>query len=197
MTYLFIGAHLDDVELSCGGTIVKLIRQGDDVHYIGLSPCHNPIKLELECVNATKTLGIPRLNVLTFGFPVRYFSNHRQEIAEAIIRACEKVKPDTVFTHSIRDRHPDHRTTAEETIRVFNGSILSYIGPWNGANIENYFIPLIEPDIDLKIKAIRCYQSQSERMPHNDEFIKGWARFYGIKARTEYAEGFEVVKIIS
>src|SRR5690606_18324048 len=106
------GSHLDDIELSAGGTITKLIKSGHQVHYVGFSPCHNPIKLEIECRNATSTLGIPRKNVSIYGIPVRYFNQHRQDVADIIIDSIAKVKPDVIFTHHIDDRHPDHRAVA-------------------------------------------------------------------------------------
>lgn len=192
MKYLFIGAHLDDIEISCGGTIAKFLQH--DVYYLGLSPCHNPIRLEIECTNATKKLGIPRQNVKMFAFPVRSFYDHRQEVADTIRQMINLYDPDVIFTHSVLDRHPDHRCVAEETIRVFNGSIISYLAPWNGQTVENYFIKL--DSLDKKLAAIACYQSQSERKYCDPEFIESWAVATGAKCGFGLAEGFEVVRLI-
>lgn len=195
MKYLFIGSHLDDIEVSCGATIAKMVKE-NEVHYMGLSPCHNPIALELEAMNATKTLGIPRKNVKCFSFPVRYFNAHRQDIADLIIRATKEIEPDIVFSHSTHDKHPDHRCVAEETQRVFKGSLITYAGPWNAQLRENYFVSFDSEVLKTKIEAIKCYHSQSERPYTQPEFIEGMARTTGIKCNSEFAEGFEIIRLI-
>lgn len=198
MKYLFFGSHLDDIELLAGATIHKLIGQGHDIHYVGFSPCHNPIRLEIECGNATKTLGIPRRNVKIYGIPVRYFNEHRQDIANIVFGAIEGVRPDYVFTHHVRDKHPDHRAVAEETLRVTKCSILSYITPWNAVDAkENTFFEVSDTDVDKKIEALDCYVSQSERQYMNAEFVRSWAVTTGVRVGLPLAEGFEVVRLIN
>lgn len=194
MTVLFIGAHMDDIELSCGGTINRLINEGVNVVYIGLSPCHNPIKLEVECFHATAKLGIKRKNVKTFALPVRDFVNHRQDIADIVIRAIKEYSPKAIVTHHLNDRHPDHRTTAEAVIRVANCTVFSFCAPHNRIDYnENVIVRLNWENIDAKIKSLACYKSQSEREYVDSGFIMSWALATGIQT---YAEGFEIIKII-
>lgn len=105
-------------------------------------------------------------------------------------------KYDIVFTHSITDRHPLHRMVAEESLRVFNQSLLTYIGPWNGNEDPNHFIELTEEQLEKKITAMSCYKSQSHRKYMDPDFIRSWARYNGIKCGKLYAEGFKVVRLV-
>jgi N-acetylglucosamine malate deacetylase 1 len=189
MKYLFIGAHTDDVEASCGGTMTKLYELGHDVSAIALSFCDKRELLK-EYTEASEILGV---NFYNMAFKVRLFPQQSQMIADALLQFP---KTDFVFTHSVNCRHPDHRTTAEESLRVFNCGIATYIQPWNGADTENYFVELSQQQLDKKIAALSCYKSQSHRPYMNPDFIRSQAIVSGIKCGKKYAEGFKVNRLI-
>jgi N-acetylglucosamine malate deacetylase 1 len=189
--YLFIGSHADDVELSCGGTVAKLSEEGHNVTMCAMSCCGRPDLID-ECSSSSKILGV---HLLLNNFRVRRFSEERQKIADYFYSMRDDY--DTVFTHSSEDRHPDHRTIGEESLRVFTGNLFTYIAPWNGEENANYFVELSPGQLQKKLEAIQCYKSQTHRKYMNPDFIRSWAIYNGIKAGYEYAEAFRLVKGIN
>ena len=200
---LIISPHTDDGELGCGGTIAKLIEEGNEVEYVALSCCEKSVPsqyprdiLSREVKAATKILGIE--NPILFSFEVREFPKLRQEILDALIRLRMKIHPDMVFTPSRFDTHQDHKTTVEETIRAFKQcTILGYEQPWNNITFNTLaFVPLREEHITKKIDALNCYETQKDRSYLNPDFIRGLALTRGTQIEDKYAEAFEVIKWI-
>jgi len=184
MKALFIASHCDD-ELCFAGAMQRF----DDPSYVALSSCGNK-QLSNECYAAMDILGVTSVEI--WKYPVRGFREYATEIASLFASH----RPEMVITHSIKDRHPDHRTTGEESLRVFNCNLLTYIGPWNGDEQANYFIELTKEQLEKKIEALACYKSQAHRAYMNPEFIRSWARYNGIKCGKLYAEGFKVVRLV-
>jgi LmbE family N-acetylglucosaminyl deacetylase len=200
---LVISPHTDDGELGCGGTIAKLIEEGNEVEYVALSCCEKSVPpqyprdiLSREVKAATKILGIK--NPILFSFEVREFPKLRQEILDALIRLRNKIQPDMVFTPSRFDTHQDHKTTVEETIRAFKQcTILGYEQPWNNITFNTLaFVPLMEEHVTKKIDALNCYETQKERSYLNPDFVRGLALTRGTQIEEKYAEAFEVIKWI-
>jgi LmbE family N-acetylglucosaminyl deacetylase len=200
---LIISPHTDDGELGCGGTIAKLIEEGNEVEYVALSCCEKSVPpqyprdiLSREVKAATKILGIK--NPILFSFEVREFPKLRQEILDALIRLRNKIQPDMVFTPSRFDTHQDHKTTVEETIRAFKQcTILGYEQPWNNITFNTLaFVPLMEEHVTKKIDALNCYETQKERSYLNPDFVRGLALTRGTQIEEKYAEAFEVIKWI-
>jgi LmbE family N-acetylglucosaminyl deacetylase len=200
---LIISPHTDDGELGCGGTIAKLIEEGNEVEYVALSCCEKSVPpeyprdiLSREVKAATKILGIK--DPILFSFEVREFPKLRQEILDALIRLRKKIQPDMVFTPSRYDTHQDHKTTVEETMRAFKQcTILGYEQPWNNITFNTLaFVPLKEGHITKKIDALNCYETQKDRSYLNPDFIRGLALTRGTQIEDKYAEAFEVIKWI-
>lgn len=190
MKVLFIGAHTDE-ELCFAGTMCKLVQDGNIVKYDALSCCENDM-IRAEFEQSCRTLGITVGQVHNLG--VREFSDDANQIADSFYQLRNNF--DYVFTHSPTDRHPDHRTVAEETLRVFNCNLLTYIGPWNGDEQANYFVELTEEQLEKKIEALACYKSQAHRPYMQPEFIRSWAIYNGTKCNKKYAESFRVHRLI-
>jgi LmbE family N-acetylglucosaminyl deacetylase len=200
---LIISPHTDDGELGCGGTIAKLISEGNEVEYVALSCCEKSVPpeyprdiLSREVKAATKILGIKK--PVLFSYEVREFPRLRQEILDTLIRLRKKIRPDMVFTPSRYDTHQDHKITVEETMRAFKQcSILGYEQPWNNITFNTLaFVPLKEVHITQKIKALNCYETQRDRSYLNPDFIRGLALTRGTQIENKYAEAFEVIKWI-
>jgi LmbE family N-acetylglucosaminyl deacetylase len=200
---LIISPHTDDGELGCGGTIAKLVEEGNDVEYVALSCCEKSVPpeypkdiLSREVKAATKILGIK--DPILFSFDVREFPKLRQEILDALIRLRKKIQPDIVFTPSRYDTHQDHKTTVEETMRAFKQcTILGYEQPWNNITFNTLaFVPLKEVHLNKKIDALNCYETQKDRSYLNPDFIRGLALTRGTQIEDTYAEAFEVIKWI-
>lgn len=190
MKYLFIGAHPDDVELCCGGTMTKLIDNGHEVHVLTLSHFFYGVDLKGEWLDSMVELRPDGCNICTFD--PRLFSSDRQEILDLLLTYSNKF--DYIFTHSASDYHQDHRTVGEESIRAFKGhNLITYKGVWNGDEKSNYFVHLKEKHIKAKLSYLECYKSQSNRTYTNSDAIYAMAINAGLKCKTKYAESFEIV----
>lgn len=200
---LVLAPHTDDGEFGCGGTIAKLILDGHDVYYAAFSACQQSVLpqfpsdiLITEVKAATKVLGISPENLILFDYDVRTFGYRRQEILDDMIKIRQEIQPDLIFMPEINDVHQDHKTIAEEALRAYKfNSILSYELPWNNFSFHtSSFVHLQEEHIQIKVKALKEYQSQAHR-PYSDEnFIRSLAHTRGVQIGTNYAEAFNVVR---
>ncbi len=200
---LVLAPHTDDGEFGCGASIAKFILQGKEVYYAAFSLAEESVPppypkniLETEVKAATKVLGIDEKNLLLYKYKVRNFAHHRQEILEDLVKLNKDINPDLVFMPSIADLHQDHTTIAHEGLRAFKRrSILCYELPWNNLKFStNCFIIFGEKELELKFKALDCYNSQKGRNYATEEFIKSLAITRGTQIGTKYAEVFEVVR---
>ena len=203
---LVLAPHTDDGELGCGGSISKFSNEGKDIWYTAFSICSGSLReglpadtLANECKKATAILGIPADHLTLFNFEVRVFPKHRQEILEELVQLNKKIKPDLVFIPSVADIHQDHGVIHVEALRAFkNSSLLGYELPWNHPPFTSpFFINLPAKDIAKKSEALKEYQSQSHRNYMQEDFIRSLAKVRGVQANSEYAEAFEVYKVIS
>lgn len=196
---LFISPHTDDAEFGCGGTISKLIDNGNDVFFLCFSfarkslpeKCkHFDTKIELG--NAIEVLGVHHKNLITFDYEVREFSKVRQHILENLVVVNKDIRPDIVFLPSEYDTHQDHLTISQEGFRCFkNKTILGYEMVWNNLTfITNLFIPISEENLNKKINSIMCYKSQCDRAYSNPEFLRSLAIVRGTQINCKYSEVF-------
>lgn len=185
MKYLFIGAHSDE-EVCFAGTMIKLLNDRHQVDYMVFDYGTSNDK---EFVDSCNLIGccVHLMDDTPRKDP--------QYIADWIYGL--RIQYDIIFTHSINDRHPLHRIVAEETLRVVNGNLFTYVGPWNANENPNYFIELSEEHLEKKIAALSCYKSQSHRPYMNPDFIRSQAIYNGIKCGKRYAEAFRIEKLIN
>lgn len=201
---LVLAPHTDDAELGCGGTIAKLLDQGNEVHCAAFSACQQSVRPEFpsdilirEVREASRALGVPEGNLHLFDFQVRTFNFRRQDILDTILTLKKEIDPQVVFIPSVNDVHQDHYTIAQEGLRAFKLCILfSYELPWNNLTFQSTsFSILDETHLQRKIAAIRAYKSQAHRAYMTDEYIRGWAHMRGVQIQERYAECFEMVRM--
>lgn len=202
---LVLAPHTDDGELGCGGTINKLVEEGNNVFYVAFSACQQSVRkdlpsdiLEKEVKLATEILGIKPENLILYDFEVRKFNYFRQDILEEMVKLERKLKPDMVFIPSVNDIHQDHHTIAIEGMRAFKRTtILAYEIVWNNYTFNSTgFFHLEERHVNKKIEALKEYKSQSHRDYLNEEFIRGLAISRGVQIGAKYAEVFDVVRMV-
>jgi bacillithiol biosynthesis deacetylase BshB1 len=186
---LAFGAHPDDVELGCGGTLHKAVINGKTVGIIDLTKgelgTRGDIKTrELEATNAAKVLGASfRKNL---GMSDGFLTNSKENQL-LIIENIRKYQPEIVFCNSFEDRHPDHSKACQLVrescflsglVKIMTkdkdgnsqkfwrpNSVYSYI-QWKSLKPE--FVVDISSSIDIKISAVECYKSQFYN-PSSDE----------------------------
>lgn len=202
---LVLAPHTDDGEFGCGGTIARLLEEGNEVYYVAFSTCRASVPqgepediLEKELYEAMSVFSIKKDHVIVFDYPVRNFLEHRQNILDDMLRIGNTVKPDMVFAPSIHDIHQDHHVIAEEAMRAFKKTTLyAYEVPWNNFTFENQaYFKLEECHVKKKRKAIECYRTQQGRAYASEEFTIGQMRVHGVQIGCEFAEVFEVVRMI-
>ena len=145
-----------------------------------------------------KTLGLKSENLFIYRYRVRHFLTYRQDILEDIVKLKSLVNPDLVFVPSPNDVHQDHQVITAEGLRTFKKiSILGYELPWNNIVFETRsFVKLEKRHVQRKIDALKCYETQMERSYLSEEFLWGLAKTRGTQFESEYAESFEVLRIL-
>ena len=202
---LVLAPHTDDGEFGCGGTMARLVDQGVEVRYVAFSIATKslpegfaPDTLAREVREATAELGIADGNLDVHDFEVRTFPVHRQDILELLIGLWEDWSPDVVFQPSLHDVHQDHQVVAAEGLRAFKRTtILGYEIPWNNFDFAyQAYVALDESHIDRKISALSKYASQQHRRYADSEYIRNLARMHGVNVNREFAECFQVYRIV-
>jgi LmbE family N-acetylglucosaminyl deacetylase len=203
---LILAPHTDDGELGCGGSIAKFCTEGKQVYYAAFSLCSKSLSpglpsdtLAHECKKAISILGIKAENVTLFNYDVRNFPSLRQELLEELVKLNKIIVPDLIFIPSATDMHQDHEVIHAEASRAFkNISLLGYELPWNQTQFNsNFFIKLSIENINCKAAALKAYESQSHRNYMQNDFIISLAKVRGVQCNAEYAEAFEVYRLIS
>ncbi|MCK6441000.1 MAG: PIG-L family deacetylase [Planctomycetes bacterium] len=203
---LVLAPHTDDGELGCGGAMSRFVEERNDVFYAGFARADvamaeeklPPEQPEIEMRAAMKVFGIPEKHIRLFDFPCRNFPKHRQEILQAMYDLNRELSPDLVLMPALGDLHQDHGVVAAEGMRIFKRTtVLCYEQPWNTVTLSTEgFVRLEERHVATKIRALECYVSQKSRKFLSADFIRGWARTRGVQAGVEYAECFEVPRLI-
>jgi LmbE family N-acetylglucosaminyl deacetylase len=203
---LVLAPHTDDGEFGCGGTMARLVEQGVEVRYVAFSIATKslpegfaPDTLAREVREATAELGIPDANLDVHDFEVRTFPVHRQDILELLIGLWEEWSPDVVFQPSLHDVHQDHQVVAAEGLRAFKRTtILGYEVPWNNFDFTyQAYVALEESHVERKTAALAKYASQQHRRYADSEYIRSLARLHGVNVNREFAECFQVYRIVA
>ena len=203
---LVLAPHTDDGEFGCGGTMARLVDAGTDVRYVAFSIATKslpegfaPDTLAREVREATAELGIPDDNLTVHDFEVRTFPERRQDILELLIALWEEWKPDAVFQPTVRDVHQDHQVIAAEGLRAFKRTtILGYEIPWNNYDFAyQAYVALERPHLERKAAALAKYASQQHRRYADREYIWNIARTHGINVNRDYAEVFQVYRVVA
>jgi N-acetylglucosamine malate deacetylase 1 len=202
---LVLAPHTDDGEFGCGGTIARLVEAGADVRYIAFSTATKslpadfpPDTLAQEVRQATAELGIPDDRLTVHGFEVRTFPDHRQEILEILIGLWDELRPDAVLQPSHHDIHQDHQVVANEGLRAFKRTtVLGYEIPWNNFDFAyQAYVALDRSHVEKKVQALAKYASQHHRKYADPEYIWNLARTNGINVDRDYAEVFQVYRVV-
>lgn len=203
LNILCIGAHSDDIEIGCGGSILRLLSEYEntEVHWLVLGSTGRRDKEAVASANAFLT-GAKRKNIIVKNFKNSYFPFVGEEIKNYFENIKNKVSPDIIFTHYRHDLHQDHRVTSELTRNTFrNHMILEYeIIKYDGdIGSPNLFIHLDEEICQKKVNMIMKYfKTQRNKDWFTTDVFFSMLRIRGLesKAPDKYAEGFYCNKLI-
>lgn len=199
MNILAISPHTDDVELGCGGALVRLLADGHHVKVMAFgtgNPFSGATPREFE--DALTVLGIHSCCV--HNFDCRVYSERRQDILQLMINEYSKIEPDLVFIPSTGNVHQDHEVVTAEALRAFrSSSMLGYEMPWGDTRPLHapFYIRLEYDDLMRKVRSVACYKTQKERMYTSETFLLSLATVRGVQSgKGGFAEAFEVLKWI-
>ncbi len=198
---LAIGAHPDDIEVAVGGALAKMGDAGYAIYEIVMTRGEKGGDVAArpgEAQNGADFLGLEELQV--FDFADTYLSAEVAKVANVVEETIAKIRPDIIFTHSKNDLHQDHRAIYEATMlatRDARITILCYESP----SVTQDFYPTYFIDVgkyvDVKLRAIREHWDQRKKPYMKSDVIRGKLAFRGSQAKVNYAEGFEVARMVS
>lgn len=209
MKLMVIGAHSDDAEIACGGTMAKAVASGHDVSLLVLSDSAQsgrkvdaPRTRETAVEEGLASAGVLGLSgVRWLDYPdtqVPYDAGVVQSIEEHI----DEVRPDVIFAHWPHDTHQDHRRGALATLSAARWfpSIVMFEPMMPSGRSYAPFRPQLYVDVSdfmaMKIEALKAHASQHERFGEDWlDAIVARCRLRGFEAGVEYAEAFEAVRL--
>jgi len=164
---LCLGAHPDDIEIGCGGTLLRLLAQRPDTSVTWVVFSGDSVRAREAKASAEAFLGGATGEVLVRDFRESYFPNVASDIKDFFETLKRGAAPDIVFTHRREDLHQDHRTIDELTWNTFRDHlILEYeIAKYEGdLGHPNVFVPLTDALARRKVELLmRHFPSQSSR----------------------------------
>jgi LmbE family N-acetylglucosaminyl deacetylase len=200
---LMLGAHADDLEIGCGGTMLELLRRPRPlrVSWVVFSGVG---RREQEARRSARHFlrGARRQEVIVERFRDGYFPTQHREIKDCFERLKARVRPDMIFTHARDDLHQDHRLISEltwNTFRdhaIFEYEIVKYDG---GLGSPNAFVPVSAANCRRKITLLmREFGTQRSRRWFTPQTFMAMLRLRGVECNSPsgYAEGFHVRKLL-
>ena len=207
---LAVGAHADDVEIGCGGTVAQHVKIGDTVivlimaessytYYDG-KVLRTKEEGVLEEENAAKTLGAKKL--INLGLKTKEVP-YSKESVEAVNEVIDKYNIDIVYTHWYHDTHQDHRRTTQAVLSAgrYVKNILMYEPEYPAgrsySGFHNQYYVDITATFELKMEALKQHRSQILKYGEGFlEAVEARARHRGYEIGNKYAECFEVLRLL-
>lgn len=201
---LFLGAHSDDIEIGCGGTVLELIDCMPDIEITWVVLSANGERRNEAQRSAMAFLkDVQRKRIILKDFKDGYFPFHGAAIKDVFEQLKGELSPDIVFTHHRSDMHQDHRLICELTWNTFRRQmILEYEIPKYDGDIgaPNFYIPLKESICRQKVAFIQdSFETQRAKKWFTDDLFYSLMRLRGMESRSssKYAEAFYAYKVIA
>lgn len=195
VSILAIGAHPDDIEFGCGGTLIKYRDKGHRTYLLVMTEGGMGAQTSVragEQLSSQAILGAEE--VFWGGYEDTHLMADR-EMINKIEKVISTVRPVFIFCNFIDDTHQDHRHLAQATISAtrYIRNVLFYEGPTTQNFSPHVFVD-ISDTLDRKIKALEAHRSQLTKTNIEDmtiaELARSSANFRGIQSRVKYAEAF-------
>jgi len=200
---LILGAHCDDVEIGCGGTLATLARECPHVQLrVVLFSGESVRAAETRTALARLLPAGARFELELLQFRDGFFPMEWPAIKERFEELKRRCNPDVIFTHHEHDRHQDHRTICELTWNTFrNHLVLEYEIPKYDGDLgaPNCFVPLDRGTCKRKVAYLqRMFGTQRGKHWFDDETFFGLMRLRGMESRSPsgYAEAFYARKMV-
>ncbi len=203
LNILLLGAHCDDIEIGCGGTVLKLIEDYEIDHLKWVVFTSTEIRKKEALASAKQFLGtVQNAEITILDYKDGFLPSVWSDVKESFEQIKNGFNPDIIFTHYRNDLHQDHRTLNELTWNTFrNHLIFEYEIPKYDGDIgnPNLFVPLDEDQIMQKNEIIQdCFKSQLDKQWFDDSLLNSMPRIRGVEcaSKNKYAEAFYTRKMI-
>ncbi|MCX5823457.1 MAG: PIG-L family deacetylase [Deltaproteobacteria bacterium] len=201
MKILAIGAHPDDIEVGCAGTLAKYVQAGHDIYLLVMTEGHMGGKRAVRKKEQMKSAKIlnPR-ELIWGGCEDTSLSLHMNKMVHDIEAVLKKVNPDFIFVQYEDDTHQDHRSLAKATISAtrYVRNVLFYEGPTTQNFSPTVFVDIKET-IDTKFTTLLAHRSQVQKTNIEGlsitDIVRSTAVFRGIQGRVQFAEAFVPLRL--
>jgi len=201
MKVLAIGAHPDDIEVGCAGTLAKYARNGHEIYLLVMTEGHmggEGATRKREQIRSAKLLKPKKL--IWGNYKDTLLEPHMNQMIHDIEVVIRKIGPDFIFVQYKDDTHQDHRALANATVSAtrYVRNVLFFEGPTTQNFSPTIFVD-IEDTLETKIAMIEAHRSQVGKtniagMPIT-EMARSTAVFRGIQGRVPFAEAFVPLRL--
>jgi len=189
---LCLGAHPDDIEIGCGGTLLAMAASGRAT--IRAAVLTGSTARHQEARNAASAFTGSDAELTLHSMPDGRLPEHWGQVKQSLEDLARHTRPDLVLTPRTDDSHQDHRLVARLAKTTWRDSlILQYeIPKWDGdLRPVTHYVPLTDDQARRKVDLLHtCFTSQRHRDWWDDEVFLGLMRLRGTEVRSRYAEGF-------
>ena len=198
LAVLCLGAHPDDIEIGCGGTLLRLGRRAA-TRVSALVMSGTPDRVDESRAALAAFAGIEDATFL--GFPDGRLPSRWDDVKQALEdHATAAAAPDLVLAPRVDDAHQDHRLLGRLAPTVWRDSLVLHyeIPKWDGdLGQPSHYVGLTEEQARLKFELLdKCFPSQRGRDWWDEEMFLGLMRIRGMECRHRYAEGFFASKVL-
>lgn len=196
MNILAVGAHPDDIEVGCAGTLIKYAQRGHNIFLLLISKGEMGGEAEVrykEQMKAAEIIGVR--DVFWGGFTDTELLNRGNEIIHSVEGYIQEIQPSFIFVNFFDDTHQDHRTVNRSVLSAarYVRNVMFYEVPTTNNFTPNVFVD-IGSVLDLKLEALKAHASQIMKTNIEDlsimDIARSSAHFRGVQGRVPLAEGF-------
>ena len=200
VSILAIGAHPDDIEFGCGGSLIKYSQRGHRLFLLVMTGGGSGASSETRMVEQAAARQVLGAEEIFWG---GYQDTHLGVDAEMIKKiesVIASVKPEFIFCHFPDDTHQDHRHLAQAVMSAtrYIRNVLFYEGPTT-QNFDPQVYVDVADTLEVKLEALRAHRSQVMKTNIEDlsiiEVARSCANFRGIQGRVKYAEAFHALRL--
>ena len=201
MKVLAIGAHPDDIEVGCSGTLAKYAKNGHEIYMLVMTEGHMGGEGTIRKKEQTRSAKILKPRELIWGgYKDTLLEPHMNQMIHDIEAVIRKIDPDFIFVQHREDTHQDHRALANATVSAtrYVRNVLFFEGPTTQNFSPTIFVD-IQDTLETKLAMLQAHRSQVAKTNIEGTAITDVARstavFRGIQGRVRFAEAFVPLRL--
>ena len=199
LSLLALGAHPDDIEIGCGGTLLSLCSQRRVSAHVAVMTGTAQRRHEAETAARAFLVDAATTSTFVHDLPDGRLPARWDDVKQALEALARSVQPDLILAPRADDAHQDHRLLGTMVTTVWRDSLVLHyeIPKWDGdLRPVTHYVPLHPDTAHRKIDLLdECFPSQTGRDWWDREMFVGLMRLRGVEVRQRYAEGFVASKV--